>query len=66
MKRLSNDMARCSGRYDFYTKTACPKRDRCWRYLHYAKLDREGRDEAYRSVSVMLAPVGCKHFIEVG
>lgn len=65
MKRLSNKQRRCSGRYSFYTKEACPRRADCLRYLHFSKLDIEGRDEGYRSAPIMLAVVGCKHFIEM-
>jgi hypothetical protein len=64
MKTLLKDIARCAGKYTFYTDEVCPKRDTCLRYLAFTKLDREAGIKHYRNIPVMMAIVGCKMFID--
>jgi hypothetical protein len=65
MKKLRNDQTRCSGLFRLGYTEACPKRNRCLRYLSFMGLDRANGIEYYRGVSVMMAVVGCKQFVEV-
>jgi hypothetical protein len=61
---LKNQDARCSGIFTIGKIEACPKRDRCLRYLHFLRLDRAAGVENYQGIPVVMAVKDCKIFLE--
>jgi hypothetical protein len=61
---LTNKEPRCAGIYVVGLPGACPDRDRCLRYLHFLRLDREAGIENYQGIFVMMAVRSCNLLIE--
>lgn len=64
MRKLTNDDFRCAGMYTIGLPDACPDRERCLRYLHFLRLDREAGIENYQGMTVAMAERNCKMFME--
>ena len=63
---LKKTDARCAGIYSFEESDVCPVRQRCLRYLHFARLDREAGLKHYRDIPVLMASRGCDIFMDAG